>query len=100
MKDLFRKSALALAFIGGVALVSAPATAGSIHKRGDFGGTWSRIGPSDQYRNKRYSNRSYNSYRSYRGPGYAYGYGPRYGGYYDAPYGYDRPGIGLGFTIR
>lgn len=97
MKDLFRKSALALAFVGGVALVSAPAAASSIQDRGNFGGTWSRIGPSDQYRNNRHTNRYY---RSYRGPGNAYRYGPRYGGYYDTPYGYDRPGVGFGFRIR
>ena len=57
MKNIIRTSTLALAFIGGVGLAAAPALAASIHNEGRFGGSWSRIGPSDAYRNHRYSQR-------------------------------------------
>ena len=102
MKNIIRTSTLALAFIGGVGLVAAPALANSIHKEGRFGGSWSRIGPNDSYRHQRYSNRDYGPrYRTYRAPSYAY-YGPRYG-YYGQPY-YDRgayaPRAGFGISIR
>ena len=90
-------------------LLAAPALANSIHKEGRFGGSWSRIGPSDAYRHQRYSNRVYGPrYRTYRAPSYAY-YGPRYGNYgprygnYGQPY-YDggayAPRAGFGITIR
>ena len=43
-----RNGALALALIGGAALLPQAASADSFQESGDFGGTWSRIGPGDQ----------------------------------------------------
>ncbi len=49
MNKLITQGALALALLAGAALVSAPASANSVHDNGHFGGTWSRIGPSQHY---------------------------------------------------
>ena len=49
MNKTIAGGALALALLGGAALLPAPASANSIHDNGDFGGTWSRIGPSETY---------------------------------------------------
>jgi len=100
---IIKQGALALSLLAGAALVSAPALADSIHDRGHFGGTWSRIGPSHHH--GRYAWRGYDrgyathgyAYREYYGPRpYAY-YGPTY---YDYDYG---PGFiggpGVGFSI-
>ena len=40
MNTTLCRGALALALLGGVALISAPAQAGSLQDEGDFGGTW------------------------------------------------------------
>ena len=101
MKNIIRTSTLTLALIGGLGLAAAPALANSIHKEGRFGGSWTRIGPSDAYRYQRFTQRNYAPrYRTYRAPSYAYG--PRHG-YYGQPY-YDRgayaPRAGFGITIR
>jgi hypothetical protein len=97
MNQTVRRGTVALALIGGVALLAAPAAANSIHNNGHFGGTWSRIGPSQHYLHRRFY-----------GPGYAYGYGRPYA-YYGGPYGYGLydddapalrfygPGFGVGF---
>ena len=44
-----RNGALALALLAAAALLPQAATAGSLQDRGDFGGTWTYIGPSDHY---------------------------------------------------
>jgi hypothetical protein len=113
MKTAFRKTALALGLMAGAALLTAPATvtpamANSVHKEGQFGGSWSRIEPSSgYYQHRRHAGRVGPLYgdRYYRGRGYyaprgyaAYGYGPRRG-YYGAPYYYDR-GPGFSITVR
>jgi hypothetical protein len=108
MNTTLRRGALALALIGGAALISAPAQAGSLQDEGDFGGTWTPIAPSDHY-HQRYAGPVF-------GPGY---YGPPDHAYYDpglyayygppvfdAPDEYDygppligAPGIGLSIGI-
>ena len=100
MRTTLRNGALALALIGGAALVSAPASANSIHNEGKFGGTWSSIGPSD-YLDRGYAGRVdplYEGPHVYTGgPGYAGG--GAYSGvspYYGYTYG---PGIGSSFRI-
>ncbi len=101
MKTMLRSFALALALVGGAALISAPAQAGSLQDEGDFGGTWTLIGPSDQYRHG-YDGPVYGP--GYYNPGpYAY-YGPPFS---DAPDDYDygpgiafiAPGIGVAIGI-
>ena len=98
----------ALSLLAAAAFLAAPASAASIHDNGNFGGTWSRIGPSHAhgrwaYRgyDRGYVSRGY-AYREYPSRGY---YGPRpyasYGpSYYDYGYG---PGFiggpGVGFSI-
>jgi hypothetical protein len=101
-KGLLQSGLTALALIGAVALLSPPASAGSIQHRGDFGGTWSRIGPSDNYRVR---HRHYYGAPIYVAPSYAYDldYGDPY--YYGPPAYYDYgPGLaiggpGIGFSI-
>jgi len=98
MRRAFRNGALAFALVAGAALVSAPATAGSIQRDGYFGGTWAPIGPQNNRHVRRFD-RKYGYYPgryAYYGPsGY---YGPRtyYGrrGYYGAPGGISF-GIGI-----
>jgi hypothetical protein len=91
--------ALALALLGGAALLPAPASANSIHDNGDFGGTWSRIGPSEAHGRRdtffgRYGPRDWGL--GYYGRPYAY-YGPSY---HDRDYApgpdYSGPGIDTG----
>ena len=75
MNTTLRRGALALALLGGVALISAPAQAGSLQDEGDFGGTWTPIAPSDHY------------HQRYAGPVFGpFHYGP-------APYNYYDPGL-------
>lgn len=44
-----RNGALALALVTAAAFAPQAATAGSLQERGDFGGTWTPIAPSDHY---------------------------------------------------
>ena len=70
-------TAIALAIVGAAAVAPFAASADSIHNRGDFGGTWNRIGPTDVgYRHRYYGNRHY-GYRPYGYRSYGY-YAPRY----------------------
>ena len=94
-----RNCALVLALLGGTALMPQIASAGSIQGRGDFGGSWTRIGPSDH---ERWRHHYYYSAPIYVAPSYAYGptyYGPDYYGptYYDYGPGiaFGAPGIGV-----
>jgi hypothetical protein len=82
MKNKLRYGALALGLVAGVALMTSPAAARSFHEDSDFGGTWSRIGPSDQYTTR-------HDYYRYRAPDYHAYYGPP--AYYE-PYDYYDPG--------
>jgi hypothetical protein len=99
MINIVRNSALALALLGGVALASAPALAGS-YKHG-HGNSWNKSAQNYAYRkNNRQAFRSYNGFSNFRGyngysnPGYAYyGPGPYYG--YGSNYSYGRPGFSL-----
>ena len=105
-----RNSAIALGLLGGVAMMPAAASAGSIHDNGNFGGSWNRIGPTDVGHRRHYGHRDY-GYRNYgyRNYGYrSYGYYPRYYGprysyapaySYYAPYGYGYYGPGFSFGI-
>jgi hypothetical protein len=94
LKKLLRHGALALALLAGAALLPQTASADSYQRRGDFGGTWSRIGPGDNYRR--------HAGRHWRAPIYAapaYVYGPEYyyePDYYGAPYDDYGPGIAYG----
>jgi hypothetical protein len=100
MTNRLRNYAIALAVLGGVALVPMTASAESIHNRGNFGGSWNRIGPSDVgYRHHRHTYRNY-GYRSYGYSAPRY-YAPRYRyapAYSYAPYGYGYygPGVSIG----
>ena len=87
-----RNCVLMLALLGGTALMPQNACADSVQGRGDFGGTWTRIEPSDQ---ERWPNQYYN------GPIYAapsYGYGPSYyePDYYGPTYYDYGPGVIFG----
>ena len=87
MTNGLRNSAIALSLLGGMALMPIAASAGSIHDNGNFGGSWSRIGPSDVgYRRHHYGYRNY-----------GYGFGRPYGYYGGYGYPYFRPGISLWF---
>lgn len=106
MNRTIRNAAMAIGLIGGAVLMTAPATANSVHEEGNFGGTWTKIEPSDYYGYRRhagrvgplYSGRYYSRY--YYPRGYAY-YGPSryYDPYYYGPGYYARPGVsfGIGF---
>jgi hypothetical protein len=97
-----RNGALALALIGGAALLPQPASADSFQEGGDFGGTWTRIGPSDQagWRHERHYGAPI-----YVAPAYAYeldyaepgNYGPP--GYYDYGPGIAIGGPDIGFSV-
>jgi hypothetical protein len=101
MQALTKGLLAALALAGAVALLPQPASAGSIEHRGDFGGTWSRIGPSDNYR----ARHRYYGAPIYVAPSYAYDldygdpydYGPP--AYYDYGPGLAIGGPGIGFSI-
>jgi hypothetical protein len=67
-----RHGALALALLAGAALLPQAATAGSVHGRGDFGGNWIPIAPSDHY-DWRYTGRYYYSAPVYVAPNYVFG---------------------------
>jgi hypothetical protein len=106
MKKTLRNGAVALALVGGAALMSAPASANSVHNEGYFGGSWTSIGPGNYYQ-RRHAGRvgplySHRVYRDY-GPGpYAYYGGPAYYSPYYYSYGYGPPlvgGPGIGFSI-
>ncbi len=92
MINIVRSSALALALLGGVALASAPALAGS-HKHG-HGNSWNKSSQNYAHRkNNREAYRGHNNFRrGYSYPGYAY-YGP--GPYYGYGSNYGRPGFSL-----
>jgi hypothetical protein len=97
MQNKLRNSAIAVAIVGAAAFAPIPASADSIHNRGDFGGTWNRIGPTDVgYRHRHYSHRHY-GYRSYGyyAPRYRY-YGPSYSYYRPYPNYYYGPGVSVG----
>ncbi len=97
MTNGLRNSAIALSLLGGVALMPIAASAESIHDRGNFGGTWNRIGPSHNYRHYGYRNYGYRNY-GYRSYGY---YAPRYYApryrYYAPAYSYAPYGYGYGY---
>ena len=106
MKNMIRKGTLALALISGAALMTAPAMANSIHKEGQFGGSWSKIEPSSgYYQHRRHAGRvgplySGHYYRGYYGPRYSY-YAPRYGYYrtYGTPYYGRGSGVSFGISV-
>ena len=95
-----RGGAIALALIAATALPQTT-SAGSIQSRGDFGGTWTRIGPSDHWRHERH----YYAAPVYMAPPYAYeldygepdDYGPP--AYYDYGPGIAIGGPGIGLSI-
>lgn len=97
-----RYGAMALALIGGAALLPQAAAAESFQEGGDFGGTWTRIGPSDQTHWR--DGRDYGA-PIYVAPPYAYDLDYADPGYYGPPAYYDYgPGIaiggpGIGFSI-
>jgi hypothetical protein len=78
MTHTIRNRAFALSLLCGAALFALPAAANSIQEEGNFGGTWSRIGP--------------NTYRDrYDTPGY---YAPEAApSYYPGAYDYDGQGV-------
>jgi hypothetical protein len=93
-----RNCVFMLALLGGTAIMSQNARADSVQGRGDFGGTWTRIEPSDQ---ERWRNHYYSA-PIYAAPSYGYGpsyYEPDYYGptYYDYGPGvmFDGPSIGV-----
>jgi hypothetical protein len=95
------RNVLVLALLGGATLMPQIASAGSIQGRGDFGGTWTRIGPSDH---ERWRHRYYSA-PIYVAPSYAYGpsyYEPDYYGptYYDYGPGIAFGGPGIGVAIE
>jgi hypothetical protein len=102
MTNTIRNSALALTLLAGVALVSAPALAGSYKHHSD--NSWNKSAQNNSYRRHNHYDgsyaydRSYYGGNAYRNPGYAY-YGP--GAYYGdgSPYNYG-PSRGLSITIR
>lgn len=76
MNTILRAGALTLTLLAGAALLPQAASAGSVHGRGDSGGTWTYVGPSDP-ENRRYAGQYYD----YSGPVYvapSYAYGPDY----------------------
>jgi hypothetical protein len=85
---------LVFALLGGTALMPQIASADSLQRRGDFGGSWTRIGPSDHER-WRYH---YYSAPIYVAPSYGYYepdyYGPTYYGY-GPGVAFGAPGIGV-----
>jgi hypothetical protein len=91
--SLLRNGALALALMAGAALLSQAASAGSVQRHGDFGGTWTHIGPSNH--DRYYAGRYYDYGGGvYVAPSYAYGpdyYEPEFYG----PPVYDGPGLAL-----
>ena len=94
MNTTLRRGALALALLGGVALISAPAQAGSLQDEGDFGGSWARIGPSGHYHH-RFAEHYYGAPIDVA-PSYAYGPDYYEPDYYGPPASYDSgPGIAL-----
>lgn len=101
MNPKIRNSAFALALIGGAALLSAPASSGSIENEGYFGGSWIAIGPSS-YEAELNADRIGPLYGNpvYVAPVYGYvpnDYGPPAS--YDAPYDYEYgPAPGMTFV--
>ena len=96
-----RNCVLVLALVGGTAVMSQNASAGSVQGRGDFGGTWTRIEPSDQERWRHH----YYSAPIYAAPSYGYGpsyYEPDYYGptYYDYGPGVLFGGPSIGVVIE
>lgn len=103
MTMTLRACALGALLAGAAALAAPPASANSLHNEGNFGGSWSRIGPSSSYGRHRHTarvgplhNRGYYG-RGYYGPSYAYTpygyYGP---GYYGPGVAIGGPGLGIG----
>jgi hypothetical protein len=86
-KNLTNSVLIALALLGGAALVAEPAFAGS-YKHGNSG--WNKHAQSNSYR--RHSDRSY-GLNTYVGPRYGSRYGSPYNNYYGS-----RPGFSI--TIR
>ena len=91
------------AVVGGVTCVSVPALAASYHEDGDFGGTWTRIGPSDgpyyrPYYRHRYVERVYPYHYAAPVYGPAYAYDPYYDDY-GPSISIGGPGIGVGIAL-
>jgi hypothetical protein len=102
--SLLLNGAFALALMAGAALLPHAASAGSVQRHGDFGGTWTHLGPSNQHRY--YAGRYYDySGPIYVAPSYAYGpdtYEPEFYGppAYDGPgFALVGPGVGLSLDI-
>jgi hypothetical protein len=87
-----RNRVLVLALLGGATFMAQNACADSVQGRGDFGGTWTRIEPSDQ---ERWSHHYYGA-PIYAAP--SYGYGPSYyeREYYGPTYYDYGPGVVFG----
>jgi hypothetical protein len=82
MNRIMKKGLIAAVLLGGLALVSAPASANSIHDEGYFGGSYTTIGPGPYYL-RRGAGRI--------GPlheGRGFAYGPPYAAYAYEPYAY------------
>ena len=102
--SLLRNAAFGLALMAGAALLPQAASAGSVERHGDFGGTWTHIGPSNH---ARYYDGRYYDYSGpiYVAPSYAYGpdyYEPEFFGppVYDGPgLALAEPGVGLSLDI-
>ena len=82
MNRTMRQGLITAVLLGGLTLVSAPASANSIHDEGYFGGSYTTIGPGPYYL-RRGAGRI--------GPlheGRGYAYGPPYATYSYEPYAY------------
>jgi hypothetical protein len=88
-KTTIRQGVLALALLGGAALIAGPAVANSFDAEGDFGGRYN-IGPGSP---ERWDYERHHVFRPhYGGPAYAYGY-PDYYGYYGPGIAIYGPGV-------
>jgi hypothetical protein len=101
MTMTLRACALGALLAGAAALIAPPASANSLQNEGNFGGTWSRIGPSSSYGRHRHAGRVEPLYgRGYYSPSYAYApydyYGP---GYYGPGFAIGGPGFGVGIGV-
>jgi hypothetical protein len=101
MNSTLKGCAAAATLLGALALGAPAASANSLHKQGNFGGTWSRIAPSSSYGYPRHAGRVAPLHGHYGGYAYAPYYGaPYYGpGYYGPGFAAGGPGFGVGVGI-